>query len=1207
MSATPTVVDCIDGNAAACHVAYGMSETCFIYPITPSSAMAELADVWSAQEKRNNVVSGVPTTVTQMQSEGGAAGALHGAAAAGALVTTFTASQGLLLMVPVMYKIAGELLPVVFHVAARQVAATGNSIFGEHSDVMATRATGVTILSSHSVQEVMDLALVSHLAAIRGSLPVLHFFDGFQLSHEIQKINVIPYDVMRKLIEGEQQNIKAHRERAINPTHPRVRSMLNGRDTLFQAAEANNKAWDDFPAVVERAMIDVARAAGRAQPYRLFEYKGAPDAERVIVLMGAGAQAVGECAEFLNAEGQKVGYIAVHLFRPWSLQHFEAAIPKTAKILAVLDRCREPGSSGEPLLLDVATTVARMGLGIRVIGGRYALGDKAFTPAMVRAVYDHAARCLADASLSRKTFTVGINDDVTHLSIPIGPEFNTVPKGTTQCIFWGLGSDGTVGANRVAISLIGKNTDLFTQGYFFFTAHKAGGVTTSHLRFGPKLITSSYPIVSDADYIACHQPAYITKFPKMLEPLKTGGIFLLNCTWSEAEIAAHIPANMKRKIAQNKAKFFIINAHKISSDSGLGGHINLIMQVCFFQLSQVMNVTKAIDLLKVSVEQAYKKKGAEIIQQNKLAIDRSVAELVEIKYPDSWAAEPDTPAPNRVVVTGEDADWITKIKLPVDAMLGNELPVSSFVPNGTAPTGTTRWEKRGIATQIPVWNSSTCVQCTTCSMVCPHAAIRPVLMTPQELTEATAAVAPHKFEAKPAKGIKATDMSFRITVSPLDCTGCGVCARACPVKGTLTMTPVSTIDTTAEIRAWEHCISNMAVSEKIGQAPATSIKGTQLIKPLFEFSGACAGCGEAPYLKLLATLFGERLTLGNAAGCSSAIAICFGSCPYTKAKESGWGPCLSVSLFENCAEFGLGNLEGHEALRSKLLGRVKQALEDSTIKISEELRTAFTKWIADYGDANASLTNAKTVMRILAAEYATQTALTRIWEERDALPKITHWAIGGDGWAYDIDFGGLDHVLSLGKELKVLVLDTEVYSNTGGQKSKGSAKGSVSKFASGGHTQNKKDFGSIIMGYENVYIAQVALYANPAHTIRAFLEADAYPGTAVILGYCPCIEHGIEGGDWVAQTKLAVQCGYWPLWRYNPQLRAQGKNPFQLDSQPPTKPVMEFISHENRFLRLQRENPEVAQVLHGDLVATIERRFAALQRRATENPTVTKP
>ncbi|KAH3768038.1 pyruvate:ferredoxin oxidoreductase [Pelomyxa schiedti] len=1188
MSTDPNnkLLDCIDGNAAACHVAYAMSETCFIYPITPSSAMAELADVWASQ-KRKNVVSNLPVTVTQMQSEGGASGALHGAAAAGALVTTFTASQGLMLMVPVMYKIAGELLPVVFHVAARQVASTSNSIFGDHSDVMATRSTGVCLLSSHSVQEVMDLALVSHVASLRGSLPVLHFFDGFQLSHEIQKVNVIPYSTMASLVD--QSALERHRSRAINPTHPRVRSLLNGRDTLFQATEANNRYWMDFPAVVEQAMIDVARAAGRSTPYHLFEYKGAPDAERLIVLMGAGAQAVGECIDYLCARGEKVGCVAVHLFRPWSLQHFAAVIPKTTKAIAVLDRCREPGSLGEPLFLDVSSSIAMLRIPALVVGGRYGLGDKMFTPAMVKAVFDHIKNPSA-----RHNFTVGINDDVTHLSLEVGPDINTVPVGTTQCIFWGLGSDGTVGANRVAISLIGKNTDLYAQGYFFFTAHKAGGVTMSHLRFGSKMITSSYPIVSDADYIACHQPSYISKFPLMIEPLKTGGVFLLNCTWSLEEVGSHIPAFMKRQIAQRRAKFFIINAHKISRETKLGGHINLIMQVCFFKLSQVMDFSNSLALLKQSIEQTYFKKGTEIIQQNKNAIDRAVSELFEVAYPDSWATETEKFVAKRVNC-GEESEWINNVKFPADAMLGESLPVSAFSPLGVTPTGTTRFEKRGIATQVPVWNPNTCVQCATCSFVCPHAVIRPFLLTNEEATGFPG------LECKPAKGIASKDLLFRIQVSPYDCTGCGVCIKSCPVPGTLSFAPIESVAEQQE-PLWQYCSEKVSV--KLNQAPLSSLKGTQLIQPLFEFCGACAGCGEAPYLKLLSSLFGERLSLGNAAGCSGAIAIAFPSSPYTKNKQSGWGPCLSNSLFENAAEFSLGTLQGHEALRDKLMHRIKDVLEDSTVLLSSELRNAFTKWLGDFTDSFASLSNSKLLSSLLEGEHTSNPVLAQIWKERDALPKIAHWAVGGDGWAYDIDFGGLDHVLSLGKEIKAIVLDTEVYSNTGGQKSKGSAKGSVSKFASGGHTQNKKDFGSIIMSYENVYVAQVALYANPMQTIRAFLEADAYPGSAVVICYCPCIEHGIEG-DWVSQVKLAVASGYWPLYRYNPSLRAEGKNPLQLDSRAPTREVSEFIARENRFLRLTREHPETAALLHPQLVETTQRRFRTLQQRAAESSITT--
>eukprot|EP01105_Mastigella_eilhardi_P008067 TRINITY_DN198_c0_g2_i1.p1 TRINITY_DN198_c0_g2~~TRINITY_DN198_c0_g2_i1.p1 ORF type:complete len:1208 (-),score=364.39 TRINITY_DN198_c0_g2_i1:52-3675(-) len=1191
--------DCIDGNTAACHVAYSMSDCAFIYPITPSSPMAELADVWS-QEGRKNVYGNV-LEVTQMESELGAAGAVHGAAQAGALVTTFTASQGLLLMVPAMYKVVGELLPVVFHVAARQVAATGGSIYGEHSDVMACRQTGIPMLCSHSVQEVMDLALVAHVAALRGSLPVLHFFDGFQLSHEMQKIRVIAPEAMKTLIDP--ALVRRVHEHGTNPTHPRIRSMLNNRDTLFQAAEANNTFWRDFPEIIEQAMRDVSALTGR--PHGLFEYEGAPDAERVVILMGAGSQCVGEVVRHLVAKGEKVGFLKVHLFRPFSAKHFLSALPETAHRIAVLDRCKEPGASGEPLYLEVASTLLASGRRIDAcVGGRYSLGDKAFTPAMAKAVFDNVA-----LPQPKRGFTVGIDDDLTQLSLPVGAPLHTVPEGTHQCMFWGLGSDGTIGANRVAIQMIGRSTPLYAQGYFFFTAHKAGGVTTSHLRFGPAPITSSYPIEA-ADYVACHHPSYVRKYVMpMVSPLKDGGVFVLNSVWPASELIAgkHLPPLLRRELAKRHAKVFTIDAYRISKEAGLGGHINTVMQVVFFKLSKVMDVDKAVSMMKDSVAQAYKKKGAEVIAKNQKAIDAAGDNVVEVQYDAAaWAAaadEPDAEAIAEAVarVRAGDADeetkrWLLDVKLRVDAFDGERLPVSSFDPRGSAPTGSCRYEKRAIATQVPLWNVDTCVQCCTCAMVCPHAAIRPFLF-PADFKH-------DGLVTKPAKGVAsaASGTQFRIQVSPLDCTGCGVCASACPVKGTLTMTSIGDERAQKQVSLWDLCAARdtpMAGSE----APINTPKGSQLVRPLFEFCGACAGCGEAAYIKLLTQLFGERLVVSNAAGCSAAIAIIFGSSPYTRDRHTGWGPCLSGPLFENNAEFGFGISKAHTLLRGQLERHVRAALADpdTAAKLSAELRSALERWLQQYPSRDNSLENAKALLPLLDKEKTATPAVQWLWENRDQLPKMSHWLLGGDGWAYDINFGGLDHVLSQNHDVRILILDTELYSNTGGQKSKGSAKGSVLKFASGGQMLNKKDFGAYVMAtYPYTYVAHVALDANPAHTLRAFLEADAHEGPSVVIAYCPCIEHGIEGSSFsfVDEVKLAVASGYWPLYRYNPVLRAEGKNPFTLDSAKTTKTVEEFLKHENRFQRLVRERPERARVLHQELVDSVQASFTRLQEIA---------
>eukprot|EP01105_Mastigella_eilhardi_P028475 TRINITY_DN93_c1_g1_i1.p1 TRINITY_DN93_c1_g1~~TRINITY_DN93_c1_g1_i1.p1 ORF type:complete len:1205 (+),score=293.85 TRINITY_DN93_c1_g1_i1:180-3617(+) len=1140
-----------------------------------------MADVLSGEGKTNCV--GTPVQVTQMQSELGAAGAVHGAASAGALVTTFTASQGLLLMVPAMYKVVGELLPVVFHVAARQVASNSNSIYGEHSDVMATRHTGISMLCSHSVQEVMDLALVSHVAALRSSLPFLHFFDGFQVSHEMQKIKMIPHTDMVQFLDA--QLVQKFRDRSINPMHPRVRSMLNNRDTLFQAVEANNSYFAALPEVVEQAMKDVAKLTGR--PHGLFEYAGSPRAERVVVMMGAGSQAVGEVVEHMGDVA--VGYVKVHLFRPWSIKHFLAVLPPTVKIICTLDRCREPSAIGEPLFMDVSSSVQQAGLQVRVIGGRYGLGDKAFTPAMVKAVYDNMV-----LEHPKHPFTVGIEDDVTHLSLPVGPVLHTVPEGTKQCIFWGLGSDGTVGANRVAIQLIGKNTPLYTQGYFFFTAHKAGGITTSHLRFGPQQICSSYPIQA-ADYIACHHPTYVRKYP-LLEPLKEGGVFVLNCVWPRDEVAAHLTASVRRQLAQRKAKFYVINAYAISKAAGLGGHINLVMQTVFFKLAHVIDVDSAVALLKESVVRAYAKKGADVIACNQRAIDEALSGLAEVAYPASWADEkdPETAAPlpaSLATADNEFRDWIKKIKLPLDALEGDKFPVSYFSPFGHAPTGTTQFEKRGIATQIPMWNADTCVQCTTCSFVCPHAAIRPFLCTADQ-----AANAPEGFIVKPAKGITSKDKMFRIQVSPLDCTGCGLCTCACPVKGTLQMAPIDEVRE-KQSALWDFCAALPRFPCTPEEAPQCTLKGSQLLRPLFEFCGACAGCGEGAYLKLISQLFGERLVVANAAGCSSAIALIYGSTPYSRS-ELGWGPCLSSPLFENNAEYGFGCAKGHTLLREKLVRSVKALLGGDLSHVSQDLQAALKLWLDNVNDRRKSLEQTKVLYPLLEKEHADGGLLEKIYKERDAFPKISHWLVGGDGWAYDIDFAGVDHVLAQGHDVRVLILDTELYSNTGGQKSKGSSKGSVLKFASAGHQRNKKDFGEMMMSsYDDIYIAQVALNANPAQALRAFIEADEYDGPSVVIAYCPCIEHGITSTNWIDETRLAVASGYWPLYRYNPSLKKQGKNPLQLDSTV-TKTVEEFLKHENRFQRLVRERPDRATKLHAELVDFTHHKFAMLKQKA---------
>jgi len=1185
---------CFDGNRAAVHVAHALSEVCFIYPITPSSPMAELADAMSSDGRKNCM--GNPVTVVQMQSEGGAAGAIHGGAAAGSLVATFTASQGLLLMIPDLFKLAGELLPAVLHVAARQVSTSASSIFGEHSDVMATRSTGIAILSSHCVQDCMDYAAVAHIASLRASLPVLHFFDGFHLSHELAKIREIPLETLASLIPMDA--LRRHRERASHPSHPTVIGTLQGRDSYFQGIEASNKTYDDAPEIFEQVMKQVSAVTGR--PLSLFEYVGAPDAERVVALMGAGSGAAIEAVNAMNATGEKVGVLRVHLYRPWSPKHFLAALPVTVKSIAVLDRTKEAGACGEPLYLDIATTVLASGRPIKVIGGRFGLGDKMFTPEMAKAVFDNLTK-----PEPLTNFTVGIDDDITHRSLTVGAPMDTVPEGTKQCIFWGFGSDGTVGANRLAVELISMNTDLFAQGYFFFTAHKAGGVTTSHLRFGPRPITSTYPI-SRADYVAVHHPAYIEKYP-VANSLKDGGHFVVNTAMDAAAFAAKAPPSLLRTLAERHAKIHFIDAYRVAHETGMGAHINGIMQSVFFALSGVMPVDKAIALLKDSVVRAYHKKGDEVVKKNIEAIDHALAGLRDITYDAKAWAEMKDP---EVHYPADYTEWVRRVKMPLDRMQGETLPVSAFVPGGATPTSTTWQEKRCIATQVPEWNADVCVQCNTCGALCPHAAIRPYLLEPEDVARIPPGMRVVPAKALPAP-LKDKPLQFRIQISALDCTGCGVCARACPAKGALKMVPLSDEVKGRESAFWEWCRA-LPPRTRLFDTPA-NMKLAQFRQPLFEFSAACGGCGEAAYIKLLTQLFGERMVVCNAAGCSSAISVTYGSCPYTTT-PAGWGPALRVSLFEENAEFCFGLLRAQRSQRDQLRNAVTRVLADSSLAASagDKLVAALRTWLENFDDAERSLRNAQETLPLL-APLATSTvpALRTLHDLRDALTKVTFWTMGGDGWAYDIDYGGLDHVLAQNSECRVIVLDTEVYSNTGGQVSKATPEGGIHKFAASGKERAKKDLGAIAMAYGHIYVASICLDANPAQAMKAFMEADTYPGPALVLCYAPCIEHGIEGGseEFVAHAKLAVSSGYWPLYRFNPQNASKGKAPLEIDgpsvttSTPEgmTKGLQEFLQKENRFARLQRERPERADVLHKNLVHRVLARWEALKRRAQQD------
>ncbi|KAH3767280.1 pyruvate:ferredoxin oxidoreductase [Pelomyxa schiedti] len=1177
-------MDSMDGNTAATHVAYALSEFCFIFPITPSSTMAEHADAWSAQGKKN--CFGTVPAVIQMESEGGVAGALHGSGASGGLCSSFTSSQGLLLMIPNLYKLAGELIPCVLHLAARQVGSSGTSIYGDESDAMSIRHIGCAMMCSGCPQEVMDLALVSHLAALNSSVPFVHFFDGFQTSHTISSVSPIPYDQIASLIPHDK--VSAHRKRALNPMSPHQRGAVVGREDWFPATEAMSPVYEGVVPAVERALRDVATLTGRT--YSLFDYAGAPDAEIIVVALGAGALATEETVLHLNSTGysKKVGVIRVHLFRPWSIKHFMATLPPTTRIITTLDRTKEIGAIGEPLYMDVVASLMEVGrTGVRVLGGRYGLADFAFTPAMVKATYDNMLR---ETPLNH--FTVGINDDVMHRSLPLGPEFSASGEAM-QCSFWGMGSDGTVGANQMTIRMVGRNTKRFAHGMFFYSTHKSGGVTVSHLRFAPSAVKATYPI-TQADFIALSQHSYLAKYP-ILKTAKEGSIFLFNSPHDTVEaLQANIPANVLHTIAERHIKFYTIDALKIATECGLGGHTNLVMQVGFFKLCpDLMPLEVALGLMKDNVRTVYAKKGDVVINKNITAMERAISELKLVNYPvDQWLALPST-VPR--VLPPNLAPFVREIKVPLMFYESETVPVSAYQRlnyAGTVPNTTTRVEKRGIAVKVPTWDVNKCVQCTLCSIVCPHAVIRPYL-----LTQAEADAAPNQpFATKPAVPKTLGEYKFRIQISPLDCTGCGQCVNQCPVKA-LSLVPLETV-APKECANWEYT-QTLPARELL---PADTIKGSQLKQPLFEFNGACAGCGEAPYIKLLSQLFGDRAVFGCSSGCNVAYSFCFGVNPYCT-KPNGRGPATAHSLFEDTAEFTYGIAKTNQIRREHLSAKIMALESNTAAPVTAPLRTALSAWVAGRNNTETSEQQMAAILPLLEAEHTACPELEAIWEMKNLLPKLTHWAIGGDGWANDIDFGGLDHVLLTGCDMKALVLDTEVYSNTGGQKSKATPKGSVHKFEAKGKASHKKDLGLIFMSYENIYVASVALFANPAQALRAICEAEAYPGPAVVIAYSPCIEHGIEGVTWLEQTKLAVDSGYWPLYRYNPLLRAQGKNPFVYESPENLRgSARDFLAHENRFQRLVREHPETAAVLHADLVDHIAQRHQSLLKKAKSEP-----
>ncbi len=1164
----------MDGNSATTHVAYAMSEAAAIYPITPSSTMGEIADELAAKGLKN--IFGQVVNIRQMQSEAGAAGAVHGALAAGALTTTFTASQGLLLMIPNMYKIAGELLPGVFHVTARSLAAHALSIFGDHQDVMACRQTGFAMLASSSVQECMDLALVAHLAAIESSVPFMHFFDGFRTSHEIQKIEVIDYADMAGLVNHDK--IAEFRKKSMNPEHPVLRGTAQNPDIYFQGRERANPYYKAVPKIVIEAMKKVGKITGRK--YKPFDYVGAPDATEIIVAMGSGCETIQEVINLMLAKGKKVGLIKVRLYRPFDAASFFAVLPKTVTKLTVLDRTKEPGSLGDPLYLDVcAAFMERGGVMPQLIGGRYGLGSKEFRPNMAMAVFKNMAK-----ATPKNHFVVGIEDDVTKTSLPVGPALGTTPVGTVQCKFWGLGSDGTVGANKSAIKIIGDNTPLFAQGYFAYDSKKSGGITVSHLRFGKKPIQSTY-LVETADFIACHNSSYVQIYD-VLEGIRNGGTFLLNSTWSSVkDMEDNLPAAMLRTIAAKKLKLYTIDAVKIATAVGLGNRINMIMQTAFFKLAKVLPIDKAISLLKDSIKKEYGKKGDKIVKMNVDGVDQTLANLLEIKVPADWATAKDKSGKSDSVPA-----FVQNVMRPILAQKGDSLPVSAFNADGSFPVATSQYEKRGVAINVPQWLKENCIQCNQCAVVCPHAAIRPAL-----LNEAEAKAAPKGFETIPALGKELKGLGFRIQVNTLDCMGCGNCADICPAKEkALVMKPLDT-QTTVQV---PNQVFFQTVALKGDLLKRESLKGSQFQQPLLEFSGACAGCGETPYVKLITQLFGERMIVANATGCSSIWGASAPASPYCVNKD-GFGPAWNNSLFEDAAEFGFGFTMAINQRRAKLTQLLTQVQDSGA---SAAIKQAASEWLAGKNNPAASRAAGDTLKGLLAKTK--DPLLAEIASMGDLLTKKSVWIFGGDGWAYDIGYGGVDHVLASGEDVNILVMDTEVYSNTGGQSSKATPLGSIAKFAASGKKTGKKDLGRMAMTYGYVYVASISMGADKNQALKAMLEAEAYPGPSLIVAYAPCINQGIKKGMGKSQeeARLAVASGYWPLYRFNPQLADQGQNPFKLESKAPDGSLQAFLSGENRYAALEKSMPEESKRLRAGLETSYLKRYQ--QFKLMDDPTL---
>ena len=1164
------IVKTLDGNEAAADVAYNFTEVATIYPITPSSPMAEHVDVWSANGRKN--LFGQPVKLVEMQSEAGAIGAVHGASETGSLCSSFTASQGLMLMIPVMHRLSGELKPVVLHIAARTVGTHTMSIFGDHSDVMGCRNTGWAMLCSASVQECADLAAVAHLSTIKGRVPFMHFFDGFRTSHEIQKIKMLPAEELGKLIDRDA--LYHFKHTGLNPEHPVMRSTVTNPDMFFQSREANNPWYQRLPYIVQDYMDQISELTGR--PYHLFDYYGAPDAEHVVIAMGSVTGAIQETIDKLCKEGKKVGFIQVHLYRPFSLEHFMKAMPDTVRTITVMDRTKEPGALGEPLYEDVCAAMSHVKQDVTVLACRYGLSSKDVPPASINAVFTNM-----DSLQPKNHFTLGIIDDITHHSLADVP-ITVDTEGTISCKFWGFGSDGTVGANKNSIKIIGHATDLYCQAYFVYDSKKSGGLTQSHLRFGKTPIRSPY-LIQSADFVACHNPSYVHKYD-MVKNLKEGGVFLLNCAWDAEGLEKNLPAAMKRALAEKKARFYTIDAIRIARELGLGSRTNTILQAAFFKLANVIPLEQAVAEMKEAIYKTYyKKKGQAVVDMNNASIEHGINELVEVAIPAAWADAKDAPVERKA------PDFIREVVDVMNRQEGDSLPVSIMkkygLEDGTWHAGSTKYEKRGAAVDVPQWDMTKCIQCNQCALVCPHAAIRPVLLDENEQQHA-----PAGFETKKANGAELGKYQYRMQVSPYDCTGCGSCVNVCPAKEkALTMQPLESQLNQAE--NWEYAVETVTV--KKDAVSDKTVKASQFAKPYFEFSGACAGCGETPYIKLVTQLFGDHMYITNASGCSSAYGGSTPSSPYCT-DCNGCGPAWAMSLFEDNAEYAYGYLLGQDAIKRQLKAAA-QTLADKGVAAD-----VCKNYIDKAESAAESRMAADALLAAVTGDKSDEAEFIR--NNKEFLTKKSVWAFGGDGWAYDIGYGGLDHVLASGKNINVLVLDTEVYSNTGGQSSKATAAAAIAKFSAGGKVTKKKDLGLMAMSYGYVYVAQVAMGADPAQTLKAIREAEAYDGPSIVICYCPCIEHGMKASMGLSQIeeKKAVECGYWHLYRYDPRLKEQGKNPFQLDSKAPTGDFQQFLMGENRYASLKLSFPEKADALYHKAANDAKERYEGYVKLAKE-------